>query len=79
MNDIFEKLMDLPTTISALTVRDSAGDFTIWINAKLSRGQQEEACGHELKHIRNGDFDRTGSADLIEIYAHELSEGGKKT
>lgn len=79
MNDIFEKLVNLPTTITAYTILDRAGDFTVFINSKMTRERQEEACQHELEHIRNGDFDRTGSADLIEIYAHELSEGGKKT
>ena len=77
MNDIYEKLINLPTTVPAYTIRDPAGDFTIFINARMSQERQKKACEHELKHIRNGDFDRTGSVDLIEIYAHKISEGGK--
>lgn len=76
MDDVFEKLMDLPTTIPSFTVRDPEGDFTVIFNSRLSRERLEKAADHELDHLREKDHEKTGSVDRIEAYAHKL--GGKK-
>ena len=43
---------------------------TIVINARLSCDQQRECFEHEVGHIGNGDLDKEGSADAIEVAAH---------
>lgn len=73
MEDIITRLASLPPGISGLTVRDRNGDYNIYINARLNRETQLQTYEHELHHIRTGDFDRPGSADLIEIHAHRAS------
>lgn len=70
MEEIIQRNIDLPTTIRGYTIRDHNGDYNIYINARMTTERQIEAYRHELKHIRNGDFNRTGSVDLIEIHAH---------
>lgn len=70
MDEIYTRLFNLPTTIRGYTVRDKNGDYNICINARISHEDQLEAYEHELKHIKLGDFQRSASADLIEIYAH---------
>jgi len=46
------------------------GFYTIYINSRYCREQNLISLEHELKHIRNGDYEKKISADLIEIYAH---------
>ena len=70
MEDIYAVLVDLPTTIRGYTIRDKNGDFCIVINARISQENRVEAYEHEMKHIKQGDFQRSTPADLIEIYAH---------
>ena len=70
MDDIFTKLVDLPTSIRAYTVRDKNDDFNIYINARLSSEQRMEAYEHEMRHIRRGDFRKAAKADMIEIFTH---------
>lgn len=70
MEDIITRLVDLPASVPGMTVRDRSGDYNIYLNARLDREALMRAYRHELRHIRAGDFDRRGSADLIEIHAH---------
>lgn len=61
---------DLPLTIGGYTVATPDGWFTIILNQNLSHENNEKTYAHELKHILNGDFDRTDSVNLLEIWAH---------
>ena len=65
---------DLPPSIKGMTIRsfDSEGDwYTIVLNSRLSKEQQEEAYEHEMEHINNDDFClRDCSADHIEAMRH---------
>lgn len=70
MNEIFTRLINLPTTIHGYTVMDTNGDFNIFINSRINHEAMLKTYKHELKHIKQGDFHRTVSADMIEIYAH---------
>ena len=70
MEEIYTKLLNLPTSIHGYTVRDRNGDYAIILNAKLSQEDRVEAYWHEMKHIKRGDFQKECHADLIEIYAH---------
>ena len=72
MNEVTIRLIDLPTTIRAFTIRDTEGDFNIYLNARINSIQRMEAYEHEMKHIEKDDLYKKGSIDLIEIYAHRV-------
>ena len=72
MNDIRIYTAELPGKIRAFTVRKD-DDYSIVINAILSREQQLKECRHELAHIANGDYDSLSPVDLIELRAHEVA------
>lgn len=42
----------------AFTILDQDGNHNVYINNRLSYDGQIEAFKHELKHIKNGDFER---------------------
>lgn len=46
------------------------GSYTIFIEASLSREEQQKAFLHAMMHISNKDFEKKGSANLIELIAH---------
>ena len=71
--DVNVVLADLPGTISAYTVANPDLSYTIVLNSRLNHERQLQAYGHEINHIKNGDYDRKVSADLIECYAHALT------
>lgn len=62
--------VEMPARIKAYTVKKD-GFYTILINSILAREQQLKEYEHEYDHIIRGDFDRSCSADMIEIFAHE--------
>ena len=69
---IFTYYVDLPTTIRSFVVSNNDTNFTIILNAKLGREQQLKAYLHEMDHIRNGDYDKKCSVNLIETAAHGI-------
>ena len=71
MNEVFTKKISLPTTIGAYTILDRNGDFTVFVNARMGYEKQVEAYSHELKHIKNGDFFKVETADVIEMRTHQ--------
>lgn len=62
--------VELPTTIPAYVVSNPDMTFTIVLNSRMSWERRMQAFRHEMKHIINGDYERS-SADLIELYAHK--------
>ncbi len=70
--NIFTHYVDMPTTIRSFVVCNADMSFTIIINSKIGRFQQLSAYQHELSHIRNGDYNKNGSVDIIELYAHSI-------
>ena len=46
------------------------GSYTIFINAKLNYETQRKVYLHELKHIKNNDFEKH-DVNKIEYYAHK--------
>lgn len=67
MDEIITRLAeDLPVSVQGLTVRDSNGDYNVYLNAKLSREEQQRVYCHELEHIRGGDFDRLDPVSALE-------------
>ena len=69
---IFTYYVDFPTTIRSFVVSNNDMSFTIILNAKLGREQQLKAYLHEMDHIRNGDYDKKCSVNLIETAAHGI-------
>ena len=63
----------MPTSIRAYVVLKD-DHYTIVINDQLSPVAKMRAYRHEVNHIMNGDFEKTTSADMIEIRAHSVVE-----
>lgn len=70
--DIFTYCVDLPTTIRSFVVSNKDMSFTILINARMGSEQQLLAYLHEMEHIKNGDYDKHCSVDVIELAAHGI-------
>ena len=60
------EILNLPTSIKGLVRENADSTYTILLNAKCSKVQQERTYQHELHHIKNGDFQSVATADLIE-------------
>ena len=69
MPDIFVHITDLPLSINGLTTENDDGSYTIFLNSRASKSQQEAAYEHELRHINGLDF-RKADVDDIEQHAH---------
>lgn len=54
-----------------MVVQNEDGTYTVLINAKLSQDGRVEAYEHALRHINNGDFEKT-DVQSIELQAHGL-------
>lgn len=68
--DIFIQLANFPTTTKEAITPNEDGSYTIFINARLSNEEQLKSYKHALKHIQNGDFDKT-DVQKIEYSAHQ--------
>ena len=56
MTDYFVRLIRLPVKVEGVTVPNSDGTFSIYINELLSQEKQNEVLEHELRHIRSEHF-----------------------
>ena len=56
MTDYFVRLIRLPVRVEGVTVPNSDGTFSIYINELLSQEKQNEVLEHELRHIRSEHF-----------------------
>lgn len=54
----------------AFTILDINGDYNIYVNQSLSHEVQQEACAHEISHIRNNDFQSDLTVNQIERVRH---------
>lgn len=74
MNKFRTYLIHFPTNkIKEVVYYDPIDDFySIFIEANLSRTEQEIEFFHALRHIERGDFFRLDPADVIEAEAHSL-------
>lgn len=70
MGEVFVYLLDMPHGIWGHCNPNPDGSYTIFINAKLSVEMQRKVYLHELKHIKNNDFEKY-NVDKIEYYAHK--------
>lgn len=54
MNEVFVRLIHLPSTVKGFITTDDDGDYNIYINDNLTeRGQAVTLC-HELQHLEKG-------------------------
>ena len=65
-------LVDMPTGIRALTVKNNDDSYTILINAGLSAEAQCDAYDHEIEHINNHDFDHIYDINYLESIRHAV-------
>ena len=66
------RLIDLPPRIKGF-VTQKDGEPVIVLNSHLNREQNLKTYLHELKHIKNGDFEKE-NVDQIESEAHREEE-----
>ncbi|MGN0402618.1 MAG: ImmA/IrrE family metallo-endopeptidase [Acetatifactor sp.] len=76
MDNINVVYVDMPAGVRSYVVLNSDESYTIVINSRLSHEQNLLSYYHEIDHIKNGDYDRNRSADLIEIVAHNCTYEG---
>jgi len=63
---------DMPFGLHSYVIRDSEDDsYTIVLNSKLCYEQNLISYEHELRHIKDGDYERKCKTDMIEIMRHE--------
>ena len=56
MPDYFVRLIRLPVRVEGVTVPNSDGSFSIYINELLPEEKRREVLEHELRHIRAEHF-----------------------
>ena len=69
-------LCDLPSHVRGMVVKtfDNGEDFfTVCLNSRLSREEQQEVFLHEMEHLGAYDFDKLDmSVDTIEYIRHGM-------
>ena len=75
MNEVHVRSLRLPLRVRAFTLPDAQGDYNVYLNDRLSDGQQRKSLAHELRHIERGDFRREESAATIEKEVREELDG----
>lgn len=73
LEDIFVKLIELPYTIRSYVVMNKDHSYTIVLNSRLSHEQNLISYQHEIEHIKNGDYEKKCSVDMIELFAHDVT------
>ena len=65
-------LKDLPCKINGLTSKNEYGEYLIILNARLDDAHQVRAYEHEIKHIREHDYENADNVDAIESTRHNI-------
>ena len=68
-DNIIIRIVDLPVTVKGVTIPSSDGYYNIYINAKYSVRMQNIILKHELRHIKNFDFDNFDDIRIVEARA----------
>lgn len=56
MTDYFVRLVELPLRVEGVTLPNSDGSFSVYINSLLPEDRREEVLRHELRHISSEHF-----------------------
>ena len=67
MDDVFVYYLEMP--VNEAVCPCGPFSYNIYINPRLSRNGQIEAYKHAMRHIQNGDFERT-DVQSVEVVAH---------
>lgn len=71
MGNIFTYLVDLPCWMGGHCNCNPDGSYSILINARFGYEAQKEVYLHELRHIRNNDFEKA-NVEKIERGNHGI-------
>lgn len=71
MNDIYIRLIKLPSSVRGFTAPDADGNYNVYINEGLTPEQARKTYRHELKHIRQGDIESPEESGNIELEGHK--------
>lgn len=72
MNNVLIREIELPATVEGVTVKDTEGNYNIYINSLLSPEKKQETLEHELRHIQcDHHYTDTAVAD-DEIEANQI-------
>ena len=63
-------LLDMPGKCKEAVCKNEDGSYTIFIDARLSRGEAMQKYHHAMSHIEAGDFDNFGNVNELEAVAH---------
>lgn len=69
MDNVFVYLIDMPIATKEM-ITPCADGYTVYINARLSKTQQQSAYLHAMTHIRNNDFEDY-DVQKVELRAHQ--------
>ena len=68
-DNIIVRIVDLPVTVKGVTIPSPDGIYNIYINAKYSVSMQNIILRHELRHVKNFDFDNFDDIRIVEARA----------
>ena len=68
------KIADMPLKVRSFVRENDVDDYTVVINARLSRETQLRVLRHEVHHLEHDDIDQEETADRLEMYAHKVAE-----
>lgn len=71
MDDVFVRLVQLPDGIRGFCMK-GVDNYSIYIDSRLDRESMLRTYEHELRHIKNGDFEKS-DVQQIEYEAHKKS------
>ena len=72
MDNIIIRVVDLPYAVKGVTIPHTDCTYNIYINTKYSVETQNEILQHELRHIKNFDFDNFDKIKIIEQRANAV-------
>lgn len=71
MIDYQVRLINFPSKTKEAVTKNEDGTYTIFIDAALSRDEQQKRFRHAMRHILSDDFAKENVQD-IEVLAHEF-------
>lgn len=63
---VFTYIVPMPSTVNALTVAGDIDEYTVYLNDCLTYEAQQQAYMHEIRHIKNRDFDHFHNVNTLE-------------
>lgn len=69
MIDYFVRLVELPLRVEGVTLPNSDGSFSVYINSRLDEPRRAEVLRHELRHIEAEHFYSELPVEYIERQA----------